>query len=905
MIRHHVQKSASDAKRYYATPDYYAEGAGRQNEFGGKAANLLGISGPAEKLAFERLCDNLHPATGEQLTQRMNSERIVGIDFTFDGPKGFSVLEALAGPEERRRLREALRLAGDETMSEMEAEAGTRVRKGNQRANRTTGNLIWYRAPHDTTRPVDGVPDMQAHDHYFVLNATFDPVEKQWKAANLYDVLKDMPYYQAAFHQRLALRLEDMGYEVRRQGNFFEVAGISASVIAKFSRRQQLIEETAKKQGITDPRVKGELGATTREKKAKNLSMDELRRLWVSRLDGKEREGVYATLVEAKRRESAGERTTREVGVREAMRHAADHVFERRSAVPARELLANALAYGVGSFSVEQAWKHLEQDGRFTADVDGRLFVAHNQVLAEEGYLVEVARQGRGTQAPLNAHWQVEDSRLNRAQLAGVHHLLGSKDSVSMVIGDAGVGKTTLLKEAARGANAVGVKVLAFAPSAAASRINLQAEGFAGAETVARLLVDKQLQAQARGRVILVDEAAMMGTRETVALFRLAERLHARLWLVGDEKQHKIPSRGSPFELLQKDAGITPARVAKILRQRGAYKKAVLLARDKPGEALERLEAMGWVREVKDIGRYGVLAADYLEAVKPFGKNGRGRQPTALVIAPTNAEGAKVQAAIRQGLKAKGTLGEEREFLQLANRHLTEAERRDGHSYLPGDVLQFTQNAKGHRRGQRLTVDDGQAVPAALAERFQVYRPGVLRFAAGDRLRLTASGVTKDFHRLNNGELLTVAGFTNAGDVVDHRGWVLPKDWGHWQLGYVTTSVSAQSQTVDRVLIAMGAESLPAINREQMYVSLSRGREWARVYTGDAKALIQGVQKSEVRISATELARLRDKQRKHRRRLLHHVLRMGRQEEIARSGERLQIDRSRQPALERSMAYER
>src|SRR5204862_8239194 len=101
----HVQKSAADAKRYYATPDYYAEGAAHQNEFGGRAATLLGITGPAEKDAFERLCDNRHPLTGEQLTQRMKSERIVGIDFTFDGPKGFAVLEALASPEERRRLR--------------------------------------------------------------------------------------------------------------------------------------------------------------------------------------------------------------------------------------------------------------------------------------------------------------------------------------------------------------------------------------------------------------------------------------------------------------------------------------------------------------------------------------------------------------------------------------------------------------------------------------------------------------------------------------------------------------------------------------------------------------------------------------------------------------------------------
>ncbi len=906
MIRHHVQKSASDAKRYYATPDYYAEGSAHQNEFGGKGAELLGIAGPAEKLAFDRLCDNLHPLTGEQLTQRMNAERIVGIDFTFDGPKGFAVLEALASPEERRQLREALRLAGDETMREMEAVAGTRVRKSYQRENRTTGNLLWYRAPHDTTRPVEGVPDMQPHDHYFVLNATFDPVEKQWKAANLYDILQDMPYYQAAFHQRLAGRLEAMGYAVERQGNFFEVSGIQESVIRKFSRRQQLIEQTAKEEGITDPKAKSELGAKTREKKAKNLSMDQLRRQWISRLTSEEQVAVMETHLRAKERELSGERPSTGVNVRDAMRHAAEHVFVRKSAAPARELLATALAFGVGSFRVEDAWKHLEQDGRFTAEVDGRLFVASSDVLAEEQYLVKQARAGRGTQAPLDPHWQIEDTRLNVAQRGAVHHLLGSTDFVSMVIGDAGTGKTTLLKEAVRGANAAGVQVIAVAPSAAASRINLEQEGFTGAETVARLLVDKQLQAQARGQVILIDEAAMMGTKETAAVMKLAGELNARLWLVGDDKQHKIPTRGSPFDLLQKDAGIVPARVARILRQAGAYKKAVLLARDRPAEALDQLQAMGWVREVGDDQRYKLLAADYLEAVKPERKRGKTVEPTALVIAPTHAEGAKVSAAIREGLKEQGRLGEEREFLQLTNRHLTQAERSDRYSYLAGDVLQFTQNAKGHQRGERLAVIEGQEPPAHLAERFQVYRPGTLKVAGGDRLRLTANGSTKDGHRLNNGELLTVSGFTKAGDVMDHRGWVLPKDWGHWQMGYVTTSVSAQSRTVDRVLIAMGSESLPAINREQMYVSLSRGKEWARLYTGDAKALVHGVQKADVHVSATELARLRETQRKQRGRLLHHVWRTRRREEMARPrvGINRPIDKSRQPGLEKSMAYE-
>ena len=61
-----------------------------------------------------------------------------------------------------------------------------------------------------------------------------------------------------------------------------------------------------------------------------------------------------------------------------------------------------------------------------------------------------------------------------------------------MIRGAAGVGKTTLLKEAVSGLEQSGHKVCAFAPSADASRGTLRSEGFASANTLARRLSLKQ-----------------------------------------------------------------------------------------------------------------------------------------------------------------------------------------------------------------------------------------------------------------------------------------------------------------------------------------------------------------------------------------------------------------------------
>src|SRR6202041_2912944 len=151
MIRISQQDSASGAKRYYATADYYSEGQELVGSWGGKGASRLGLEGTGDKFSFERLCDNLDPGTGEPLTVRTRSERRVGYVFTFSVPKSVSLLYAMSGDQ---GIMDAFRGAVDETMREIETEMKSRVRMGGRDEDRVTGNMVWAEFIHTTSRPV-------------------------------------------------------------------------------------------------------------------------------------------------------------------------------------------------------------------------------------------------------------------------------------------------------------------------------------------------------------------------------------------------------------------------------------------------------------------------------------------------------------------------------------------------------------------------------------------------------------------------------------------------------------------------------------------------------------------------------------------------------------------------------
>jgi len=165
------------------------------------------------------------PGTGE-LQKREVSNRRAGYGLTFSVPKSVPLYLAV---NEDKVVEQMIAEALDQTMATIEPRMETKVRKGYQQDNRISPNMVYAKFVHGETRPVDGIPDPHYHIHVFAMNATFDEVEKEWKALEVGNTVGDRTFYEAHFHHVLATKREVSGYGIRRTEHHFELASVADS----------------------------------------------------------------------------------------------------------------------------------------------------------------------------------------------------------------------------------------------------------------------------------------------------------------------------------------------------------------------------------------------------------------------------------------------------------------------------------------------------------------------------------------------------------------------------------------------------------------------------------------------------------------------------------------------------
>ena len=881
MLTAKTQYNLQNAREYFeehlCVGDYYDEGQRVSGQWFGTAAEQLGLSGKVRADDFLRLCDNQHPATGETLTQRLNTVRTengkesvnrrVFYDFTFSPPKSVSVA-ALAGADER--IIEAHTNAIRSALREFEAFATTRVRVGGDNLDRATGNFVTALFTHDTSRALD--PHL--HTHCVVFNATFDPVEQRWKALQNYELLRARKFAENVYYHELSRQLRSFGYQIRNQARGdFQIEGVSEAICNRFSKRDAQIDQALAALLADKPELAGgnlkelraKLAGERRTRKQKDLSGAELRTLWDAQLSEAERGSLRQLTNRSARAVIPNER----IALGESVQWAEDHLFDRNSVVLECQLWQQSLERGRGENFTLAELKKFTRQRHYVRNPERPNEVTLRDVLLREMDIVQCVKDGTCACKPLVDNLSLVNPKLDDEQQKALAALLGSTNAVSLFRGGAGTGKSFVLRELVEQVRQTGKTVVVLAPQRQ-QVVDMEGAGFPSPTTVANFLLQGELSAAA---VVVVDEAGQIGGRQMHQLLRLARERHARVILSGDTRQHGAVEASDALLAIERYSGVKPVQLHTVRRQDPAlarnhyersrikqYRKAVeAAAAGKLVESFKRLDQMGAIVSCGVGEQADQLADEYLRLAE--------QKASVVVVSQTWAEVHRVNSRVRDALKGKGLLGANDVTIQaLEKLDLTSAQKRDERFYPKDAVIVFnrkvcqtepgaTGTLMGVVKAGVLAEVNGRCVTVSnkVLDKITICVPHDIPVAQGERLHLKANRKLASGTRVTNGELVTVKSVRADGRIELADGRVLEMSFREFLPGYAVTSYGSQGKTVDHVLFS-DSTIKAATNAQQWYVTISRGRRGIRIFTPDKIQLRENLVRSGHRPLAMELA---------------------------------------------------
>jgi conjugative relaxase-like TrwC/TraI family protein len=867
--------SAGQAQTYHQREftakeqNYWSQRGVIAGEWQGRLAEQFGLTGTVSAEDFAKLSQGQHPQTGEQLVRQRAAyqyqdadgktvktmEHRAGWDATFSAPKSVS-LTALVGGDERVREahRESVRVALDQL------EHYTQARIGGNHPPETTGKFIAAKFEHDTARPVDGYVAPQLHTHVVIFNMT-ERADGETRALQERGFFQSQQFATAIYQSELTYRVRQLGYEITAgRSGAPEIKGYTQEYLDASSPRSQQIREYLERTGRSGKEAAEIAAHSTRDRKQIHSPREVMAAHRKLAADfGHQADAVVRAARQRSQHQEKPVNSFDRVG--ESLTFSRDKNFEREAVVDERALIRDGLRRGMGEITHAQVRANLDArlaSGEFQIverpqSIPSRQFTTAKTIEAEHE-IIRSVREGQNHIEPVLARPQaiaVADlhPHLNRAQKTVVEDVLSSPDRIQGIQGFAGSGKTTTLTVIRSAAERQGYQVEGFAPTSRAAR-QLNEAGIEAGTLQGFLARSANADLRAQKHFYLVDESSLASTNQMREfLARIAP--NDRVLLVGDIRQHQGVEAGRPFEQLQ-EAGMRTARLDEIVRQQDpALKSAVeLLATGQVSAALDALQQQGRVREIPNSEeRVRAIARSYVESPE-----------NTLIVSPDNASRRELNAAVRQELKANGSLApEDHTFRVLVQRQdMTGAERSWASHYEINDVVRYARGSKAvgieaaayasvvaiNPSANQLTVEKATGELATYDPRrltgVSVYQEIQREFSVGDRIQFTAPDKSLG---VANRDMAAIEAIHPDGRLSvrldnNRRIEFNPNEHRHLDHGYAVTSHSSQGLTTERVLVHADTSVHPdLLNSRFAYVSISRASHEATLFTDDLAKL--------------------------------------------------------------------
>jgi conjugative relaxase-like TrwC/TraI family protein len=794
--------SAAATAKYYTR--YLTDAPGEvPGQWIGHQSDLLGLTGTVSTEALEGLLSGLDPVSGEMLGYPLADRSlangkviraVAGFDATFSAPKSVSVLWALTGDEGYAGCHD---VAVQAVLAYLERYGSTtRIRSNGRRLHPDSQGLIAAAFRQTTSRG----DDPQLHTHV-VISSKVQTADGRWLALDARFLKRYQRalggLYQSVLRAELTSRYAVAFSEI--VNGQAEIDGVPDELLAQFSKRTVEVDsavtvkvaEFYTREGRDPTRweraaLTRQAAADTRVHKSGN-SVDDLRGRWLDEAAdlGITPEDLTASVAAAARtRTLKPPVTTAEVVEALSATGSAWHRVEVLRTICDLQRPIPGVGGNQWAANLERATDRVIEhcvdidpthgDGSGVRRSDGRsewiepvaAHITSAEILAQEEAILTWAIDTQlGNPQP--------STSLSGAGLDVLQHdaaaAVAGAARLSVIVGPAGTGKTTMLRAAVDDLHAHGRFVFGVSPTAKAAR-TLERETAMRCDTVAKLVHEwtrpdrppEQPWRLPTWTTLIVDEAGMLGTGNLHQLIQLADQHRWRLALVGDPRQLHAVGRGGMFNELCRCARTIELEHVHRFEQPWEAHASLLLRQGDP-KALDIYEAHKRIRAGTIDEHLDYFADEWLQ------QHADGE--TTAVMASTN------------------------QHVDRINTHIQDARR------------------------ERLQIDDGHGVAIGGGER--AYVGDVVATRRNHRHLTTTSG-----ERVRNRDQWTVLASSDNGDLTvsplgGHGQIALPANYvaEHVRLGYAATEMGTQSDTVTSSFeLASRATTCRAL-----YVAMTRG----------------------------------------------------------------------------------
>ena len=383
---------------------------------------------------------------------------------------------------------------------------------------------------------------------------------------------------------------------------------------------------------------------------------------------------------------------------------------------------------------------------------------------------------------------------LSKEQINALRHITNDKQ-LSLLVGVAGAGKTTIMEGAKNAFEAEGYRVRGAAPSGIAAAglkdIGMNASTLHSLE--ARMRLAQEMMDNNAGKplspkqnafiqsamltskdVLIVDEAGMVSAKQMANVIEMCKQSGAKLVLVGDPAQLQSVEAGAAFRtLLERNES---ASLTEVRRQTSDWQReaTVNLSQGNVDDALNVYEKNNCINMSKTReNAKAALVADYMKS------QGKSSDTSRLVLAYTRKDVAALNDMIKAEMLKYGRVSSDQTEVSLTLKNGDEVEH-EKQSFAVGDRIMFRENNRD------MGVMNGSF--------------GTLETLRHGRFHV----------RLDNGNTVKFS----------------PHEYNAFQLGYAATVHKSQGVTVDETFVL----ATPHFDRHTSYVALSRHKHSTNLY---------------------------------------------------------------------------